>query len=49
MFKKHEFWDSQPVPKMWEMATEESKTGPIEADKPKADIKATPYPLPDAF
>ncbi len=28
LFKKHEFWDSQPVPKLWE-ESEEEKTGPI--------------------
>lgn len=48
LFKKREFWDSQPVPKIWD-ETEEIKMGPLEENKPKGEIKQTPYGLPAEF
>jgi len=41
----HEFWNSQPVPKMDQ---DVQKTGPIEVKKLE-DVKANPYSLPNGF
>lgn len=43
--KKHEFWDTQPVPKLREDVSEE---GPMEA-KTLADVPPEPYPIASIF
>ena len=47
-YLNHQFWDTQPVPKLSE-PTDEIATGPIDPIKSVSDIRAEPYPLPAAF
>jgi len=44
----HEFWDTQPVPKLHEEG-EHTGYGPIDAPKTPADVKQEPYALPQGF
>ncbi|KAF9169989.1 glycylpeptide N-tetradecanoyltransferase [Mortierella sp. AD011] len=44
--EEHKFWKTQPVVKHDEVVEED---GPIEADTPHDQIRATPYPLPKEF
>ncbi|KAF9091754.1 Glycylpeptide N-tetradecanoyltransferase 2 [Mortierella sp. AM989] len=44
--EEHKFWKTQPVVKHDEVVDED---GPIEADTPHDQIRATPYPLPKEF
>ena len=43
--EEHKFWDTQPVPKMGELVTDE---GPLEVKKLE-DVKKEPYKLPEMF
>ncbi|KAF9184650.1 glycylpeptide N-tetradecanoyltransferase [Haplosporangium sp. Z 767] len=43
---EHKFWKTQPVVKHDEVVEE---NGPIEADVPLDQVRATPYPLPKEF
>ncbi|KAG0010501.1 glycylpeptide N-tetradecanoyltransferase [Podila clonocystis] len=43
---EHKFWKTQPVVKHDEVVEED---GPIEADVPLDQVRATPYPLPKEF
>eukprot|EP00351_Strombidinopsis_sp_SopsisLIS2011_P002514 CAMPEP_0116878158 /NCGR_PEP_ID=MMETSP0463-20121206/9873_1 /TAXON_ID=181622 /ORGANISM="Strombidinopsis sp, Strain SopsisLIS2011" /LENGTH=70 /DNA_ID=CAMNT_0004526029 /DNA_START=181 /DNA_END=393 /DNA_ORIENTATION=+ len=45
--KKHDFWDTQPVPKVSEKL-EEFKDGPIKVMKLE-DIRKEPLPLPKGY
>ncbi|XP_046979481.1 glycylpeptide N-tetradecanoyltransferase 2-like [Schistocerca americana] len=44
--RQYTFWNTQPVPKINESVT---CSGPIEADKRVAEIRQTPFSLPEGF
>eukprot|EP01028_Stygiella_incarcerata_P010078 TRINITY_DN507_c0_g1_i1.p1 TRINITY_DN507_c0_g1~~TRINITY_DN507_c0_g1_i1.p1 ORF type:complete len:436 (+),score=131.74 TRINITY_DN507_c0_g1_i1:140-1447(+) len=46
--EKHEFWDTQPVPKLTDDIQALDLSGPLEK-KTVSDIPKTPYPLPSSF
>lgn len=45
---RHQFWDTQPVPKLGEPAAA-VQTGPIEPIKRVEDVRQEPYALPGSF
>jgi glycylpeptide N-tetradecanoyltransferase len=49
--QSHKFWDTQPVPRLSTVITkeEEVKEGPIDPLKTVAEIRQTPYNLPDSL
>ena len=46
--KSHNFWDTQPVPKL-DAAVSPTDNGPIDPVKTQADIQQTPYSLGDNY
>lgn len=47
--KEFKFWNTQPVPKMSEDASNDDEHKAIEPDKAISEIRQDPYPLPDGF
>jgi glycylpeptide N-tetradecanoyltransferase len=48
--KEHKFWDTQPVPSVYEMFQgRASDSGPIDSPKKVADVQQTPLNLPSGF
>mmetsp|Transcript_74711 Transcript_74711/g.163233 ORF Transcript_74711/g.163233 Transcript_74711/m.163233 type:complete len:459 (+) Transcript_74711:97-1473(+) len=45
--RPHPFWDTQPVPSIGSEYAQD--TGPIDEVKTPEEVRAEPYPLPDAF
>lgn len=45
--KVHKFWDTQPVPKLYE--TVQESNGAIEANKAVSELRQEPFKLPDNF
>eukprot|EP00921_Rhytidocystis_pertsovi_P015270 GHVQ01024341.1.p1 GENE.GHVQ01024341.1~~GHVQ01024341.1.p1 ORF type:complete len:415 (+),score=33.99 GHVQ01024341.1:376-1620(+) len=44
----HKFWDTQPVPKLDQVLSEED-FGPLAETRTVDDVRKEPYPLPDGF
>jgi glycylpeptide N-tetradecanoyltransferase len=49
LYDSHDFWDSQPVPKAYEIVNEDTLDKPIDLEKTPADVKQEPYNLPQGF
>jgi len=45
--KEHIFWNTQPVPKLNEVISDEN--GPIDAEKTVAEVKQDPFQMPNGF
>jgi hypothetical protein len=49
LYDAHDFWDSQPVPKAYEIVDETKFDQQIDNPKTIADVKADAYTLPQGF
>jgi glycylpeptide N-tetradecanoyltransferase len=47
--RAHQFWDTQPVPRIGGDSFQAADSGPIDPIKTPADVRDDPYALPDAF
>ncbi|CEP00361.1 Glycylpeptide N-tetradecanoyltransferase [Plasmodiophora brassicae] len=45
----HAFWDTQPVPRLNEVITDDGAHGPIDKPRVVADVRPTPYALPEPY
>lgn len=49
LFEKHQFWDTQPMPKYADQVLKIGLTGDAIEKKTVEQVRQTPYPLPEGF